>query len=197
LALPLAGRLSGTCNAARLAAEHCGGTIVVVDSRRVSAALGLLVLRAAEAAADGMDLGQLVPAVESWIDKTNIFVAPQNLDAIRRSGRLHGVKGLAASLLGVVPVLSLADDGAIHSASVARLQTGARAAIEARLRSLVETCRVRSWAVVHANASEAAEAWARELTSIMGSEPLFVTDAAPALGIHAGPGTLGVAVMRE
>lgn len=197
LALPLAGRLSGTCNAARLAADRCGGTIAVVDSRRVSAALGLLVLRAAEAAADGMDLGQLVPAVESWIDKTNILVAPQNLDAMRSSGRLHGVKGLAASLLGVIPVLSLADDGAIHSAGVARLQAGARATIEAQLRGLVETSSIRSWAVVHANAPEPAEAWARELTPIMGLEPLFVADAAPALGIHAGPGTLGIAVMQE
>ncbi len=197
LALPLASRLSGTCNAARVAAERCGGAITVVDSRRVSAALGLVVLRAAEAAEDGMSIDQLAAAADSWIDKTNILVAPESLTAIRRSGRLHGVKGVAASLLSVIPVLSLADDGAIRSAGVTRFQAGACAAIEAQLRDLVKTNRVRTWSVVHVNAAEAAAAWVRDLTTIMGSEPLFVTDAAPALGIHAGPGTLGVAVMQE
>lgn len=194
LAIPLSSRLSGTCNAARMAA-HRVGDVRVVDSRRISAALGLLVLRASRAIHSGVELGEIARAVSLWIPKTIFLAVPRNLDTLWKSGRLHGAKGFAARFFGAIPVITFDDSGSLVRAGVARLQAGALATAAERLAELSAGKKIWGWAVVHANAPEAASAWAAELRSVLGQPPLFVGDAAPALGLHAGPGTLAVAVM--
>ncbi len=195
LSLPLASRLSGTCNAARTAARRAGGTVQVVDSRRVSAALGLLVLRAAEAIRSGMALGDIVSALEDWIPKTRMLVAPERLDTLWRSGRLHGAKGFIAKMLNVIPVVTIDDAGDLARAGMARFQSGALELITGQIEKWAANADVWGWALVHAHAPSAAASLAVRVERIIGLRPRFVGDAAPALGLHAGPGTLGVAVM--
>ncbi len=195
LAIPLASRLSGTCNAARTAAARVGQAVRVVDSRRVSAALGLLVLRAAEAVRSGAAFGDLMPALGSWIPKTHMLVAPKTLDTLWRSGRLHGAKGFVAKLLNVIPVVTIDEAGDLARAGLARFQSGALDVMTHQIQAQVANTEVWGWAVVHAHAPAAAASLAARVERICGVRPRFVEDAAPALGLHAGPGTLGVAVM--
>ena len=86
--------------------------------------------KAAEAAARGADVDDVVAVAESAAARVKLLVAAPNLDGLLRSGRLHGMKGLAARLLGIRPILTIGPDGKAASDG---MYFGARRGIAALL----------------------------------------------------------------
>jgi len=66
-----------------------------------------------------------------------------------------------------------------------------------RIQQFVGTKRVQSVAVVHTNAPEAAAQLQATVAEIYPATPMYVSDAGPILAVHVGPGTLGLAVLRD
>jgi DegV family protein with EDD domain len=160
--------------------------VSVVDSRTAAAAQGLVVLVAAAVGAAGGSAEEIRTAALSASARTGLVAALDGIDHVRRSGRVSSVALGLAEHLGIRPVFQLRD-GSVERLGVPRSERSA-------LRRIVQEAWQRGArtaersAVFHAACPERAEA----LRAMLGGSD-FVTEFSPSMGIHTGPGVVGVA----
>jgi DegV family protein with EDD domain len=174
---------------AALAAAVAERRAVVVDSRSAAAAHGLVAMAAAEVAASGGTEAQVVRAAEEASRRAELVGVLDTLEFIRRSGRVPSVALDLAERLGVRPVFRL-DGGRVERLGVPRSPEAAlrRVRREATVRGLSDAGRS---IVFHA----ANEERALELRTLLGGDAM-VAEFSPSMGIHTGPGVVGVAWLR-
>ncbi len=195
LSVHLSGKLSGTLDTARLAANRLGNSMIrVVDGRQLTTGLGLVVLRAAEAIAEGADAAAAAALVEALAPRTEVLVAVQSLDAMVRGGRISPLKGYFARTLGLVPIISVDRDGRSCLRGKAFSFEGAVDRILRRLARQTRRLSPERWAVAHACAEEAARELADRAASILDKPPTYLMDTSPIIGAHAGNGSVCVSV---
>ncbi len=167
----------------------------VIDSRNISASQGLIVMRAAEAINLGRSQEDILESMEEWIDKTKIYVDILSLKYLVRSGRVSPLKGTLAKLLNLKPVISINAEGRTVSFGKSFSRSRNMKKIVQNLKNMAESNKIWHYAIVHVKCSSKADIYAESLTSIFGKPPAFIEEVAPAIGVHTGIGTLGVAVM--
>jgi DegV family protein with EDD domain len=195
LSIHLAGAVSGTLQAAERAARQVDSRrITVMDSRTVSAAQGLVVLAAAEAIEQGLELPAVIERARAAAAAARIFVGVPTVEFLVRGGRVSRTRGLAARLLDLQPILTLDRDGRPIVAVRAR---GRRARVE-RLVGLAAEAAARygrpRFAVAHADAIESARGVEGALRGRFPQAEILVEEVGPVLGTHGGPGAVAVAV---
>ena len=198
--------ISGTCDAAELAAQDAPIPVTVLDSGTLAMALGYAALAGAGAAADGAAAREVAGLVERRAAASSAFFSVDSLDYLRRGGRIGAAQALLGSALAVKPLLTVSD-GVIQPYE--RVRTRAKAV--ARLQELACAAGVSAaapaggsgvgidLAVHHLDAGAAADELADQLQIALGSagvrvEELVVSQVSAVLGVHVGPGTLGVVV---
>lgn len=189
----LSAELSGTYEAALLAARESPVPVRVVDSRTLAMAMGFPVLTAAEAAADGASAEDAATAAEKRAGATSGFFYVDTLEYLRRGGRIGAAAALMGAALAVKPLLHVSDG---RVAPLEKVRTSARAisrleeiALEAAGEGSVDV------AVHHLASPDRAEALAerlRERLPHLGE--LYVSEVGAVIGAHAGPGLLAVVV---
>ena len=106
----LSAELSGTVEAARLAAAEVGDDrVTVVDSRSTGMGLGFPALAAAAAAAEGADLTGVRAAAVDAVERTTIFFYVDTLEFLRRGGRINTAEALLGTALSVKPIMHMPD----------------------------------------------------------------------------------------
>ena len=190
----LSAELSGTVDAARLAAAQVGEHIVtVVDSRSAAMGNGFAVLAAARAAARGDDTGIVAAAARDTAAATRTLFVVDTLEHLRRGGRMGHAASMIGTALSVKPVLHVVDGRVVP---LEKVRTAARALVRLVQRG-VETAAGRPVmvAVHHLAAPERAERLAAELEQrIPGLRELYVSELGAAIGAHVGPGAVGLVV---
>jgi DegV family protein with EDD domain len=196
VSVQLSGAMSGTVEAARLAAADVGGDITVIDSRSVGMGMGFAVMAAAEAAVAGGDSGAVVEAVTRTLAGTQAIFYVDTLEFLRRGGRIGAARAMVGSALAVKPLLCLRD-GRIEP--LERVRTSARAL--ARLEEIAEQLagdNAVSVAVHHldapARAAQVAEAIDNRLSKV---DTIITSEVGAVVGAHTGPGMLAVVVCRH
>lgn len=129
VSIHLSAELSGTCEAARLAAAEAGLPVRVVDSRMVGMALGYAVLAAVEARDAGQQLDEVAAAAERRAAAASGFFYVDTLEHLRRGGRIGTARALLGSALAVKPLLHL-DAGRIEPLEKVRTASRAIARLE-------------------------------------------------------------------
>ncbi|WP_030256355.1 MULTISPECIES: DegV family protein [Streptomyces] len=189
----ISGELSGTVEAARLAAAEAPVPVRVVDSRLVGMALGYGVLAAAEAIAAGQGLTEAAEAADRRAAGTSGFFYVDTLEHLRRGGRIGAARALLGSALAVKPLLHL-DGGRIEP--LEKVRTASRAI--ARLEEIaVERAGEREVDITvhHLAAEDRAEPLAERLRArVPGLRELYVGEVGAVIGAHVGPGLLAVVV---
>ncbi|MFC7402272.1 DegV family protein [Citricoccus sp. GCM10030269] len=112
IAIHISGKLSGTVEAARLAARESLIPVTVVDSQTTGFALGTVVLDAVIAAGLRVGPEQLLSSIDAATQDSAVYFTVPNLEQLRRGGRIGAMAGLLGTLLHVKPVLTL-DDGMV------------------------------------------------------------------------------------
>ena len=107
LSIHIASTLSAIADVARLAAKETKVPVTVFDSGQLTLGTGLLVLAAAEAAAAGLALADILPKLEDQAARTHCFAALDTLEFLRRSGRLTRFQSSLGALLQVKPLLKM------------------------------------------------------------------------------------------
>jgi DegV family protein with EDD domain len=187
--------ISGTFEAAnqarqRLVDEGKGGErIRVMDSRSAAGGMGLTVLGASAAAANGADADAVVARAEETREALKMWFAIDTLEYLRRGGRIGGARAWIGSALKIKPILTLEEE----ITPIERVRTRARS-----LERLRDYARQRhesgadGWVVQHIQDEETASALVDDCREIFGCEPVFVSEIGAVLGAHVGPGLLGV-----
>ncbi|KJK58426.1 DegV family protein [Saccharothrix sp. ST-888] len=189
----ISGELSGTYEAARLAAGEAGIPVRVVDSRLVGMALGHTVLAAARALEAGLGLDETVAAATARAATTSSFFYVDTLEYLRRGGRIGAARALLGSALAVKPLLHLSG-GRIEPLEKVRTASRAIARLEELAVEQAGTAEV-DIAVHHLAAEERAEPLAERLRErVPGLRNLYVGEVGAVIGAHVGPGLLAVVV---
>lgn len=103
-------KASSTHAYAKEAAKSFPGKVYVVDSKALSSGQGLLVMKAADFATQGMSAEEIVEKVVALAPKVNTSFIPDTLDYLHKGGRCSAVSMYAASLLKIHPMIAM-DDG--------------------------------------------------------------------------------------
>lgn len=190
----LSAELSGTWDAARLAAAQVGEHVVtVIDSRSAAMGTGFAVLAAVRAAQEGADLRTVADAARTTAAGTRTLFVVDTLEHLRRGGRIGAAASLLGTALAVKPVLHVADGRVVP---LEKVRTSARA-LSRLVQRVVETAAGRpvDLAVHHLAAPERAQRLAGELRQALPQVgALLVSELGAAIGAHVGPGAVGVVV---
>jgi DegV family protein with EDD domain len=198
IAINVAGALSGTVNSGERAAEALEGkkTISVLDSRQVSASLGLVVLRAAEAVAAGKSHDEVMSEVESYSRKAQLLVSVHTLQYFIRGGRVKPMAGRVGKLLNLKPIITLDAEGNAITIKAFSVRQNVAKIVKMIERRHAESP-LRCYAVVHGRNPEGALELAAKIEQAIGLPPLYIEEISPVLALHAGRGTVAVATMQE
>jgi fatty acid-binding protein DegV len=175
----LSAELSGTVDAARLAAAQVGEHIVtVVDSR---------------SAAMGKDMATVAAAARDTAAATRTLFVVDTLEYLRRGGRIGHAASMIGTALSVKPVLHVADGRVVP---LEKVRTTARALVRLVQRGVEAAAgRPVMVAVHHLAAPERAERLAADLEERLPNlRELYVSELGAAVGAHVGPGAVGLVV---
>ncbi len=195
----LSAALSGTCDAALLAAREVrseGIDVLVVNSGTIAMGLGFAVVAAAEAAASGGDAEHVADVARRAASLTTVLFYVDTLEHLRKGGRIGAASALLGTALAVKPLLHVVS-GAIAPLEKVRTTARALARLEELALQAAGTASV-DVAVHHLAAEARAEQLAehlRERTPLLGT--LYVSEVGAVVGAHVGPGLLGVVVSRR
>jgi DegV family protein with EDD domain len=198
LSLHPAASLSGIFNSACVAAKKFPDRVEVVDSGQVSMGTGFLILKAAEAAANGAPIEALRKMVEEARPRVRLVALIDSLTHLAHSGRMSTVLAGIGNFLQIKVLISLIE-GTVSRVGQARTQSRGVAALLEQVRSWGP---IESLAVAHADARQAADDLIPQLEkTIQGfnrslREKTFMIEVTPAIGVHIGPGAVGVIAVK-
>ncbi|WP_395571435.1 DegV family protein [Streptomyces sp. BK79] len=193
VSLHLSAELSGTHDAAVVAAREAPVPVRVVDTGMIAMALGFCAVAAAEAAEAGGTVDEAVTAAEKRAAGTSAYFYVDTLDYLRRGGRIGAAQALFGSALAVKPLLRL-DGGRIEPLEKVRTASKAIARLEEIVADRAGGAPV-DIAVHHLAAPDRASALADRLRDrVPHLADLHVSEVGAVIGAHTGPGLLGVVV---
>ncbi|MHC1774963.1 MAG: DegV family protein [Lentimicrobium sp.] len=199
IAIHLTEKFSGTCfnsqKAAKTVDAEFNKPISVINSKNLSGALGLIVLRAAQAIEAGHSHDEIVAMVSTWVKNTHIFVSVKTLKYMVRGGRVSHFKGIVAKMLNVNPIVSMDEQGASYIFGKTYSQQANMEKVMQHLNSICKGREIWNYIVLHAHNTGAAEWYTNKMTAFTGKEPVSVVNISPVIGANAGIGTAAVAVM--
>lgn len=195
ISIHISSGLSGTLNSAHIAAKEYPGKVHLVDSRSISLGIGQLVQGAAEGILEGLGVQALLRRIAEMRDKMETVFTLSTLEYLHRGGRIGAVKGLLGSLLKVKPIIRVNEQGIYASVGMARSSEKALADIVAALEAAAKGRAVRSMAVAHGAAAEAAAKLQNKLESVFNVAVSLSAQVGPVIGVHTGPGTVGASLV--
>jgi DegV family protein with EDD domain len=194
IVLPLSSRLSMSHDTAQLGARSISEVpIRVVDSRRGAMAQGFVVLAAARAAQRGESLDAVVAAAEKAIDSSGFIFAINTLEYLHRGGRVPVIAAMAGSVLKVHPIMALRDDGTAGILTATRGITKSLHRILSELEKRLEGRELREAAVMHGEVPDLATDLRNMVLDRYKIDPIPITRMTAVMGVHTGPGIVGVA----
>lgn len=195
LCVLISSKLSGTIGSAVQARDLVPeATVEIVDSLSAAMGLGFQVLEAAKAAAEGKSLAECKQVADGNVEKTGVFLTPETLEFLHRGGRIGGGAKFLATALNIKPVLEI-QEGRLEA--VERVRT--RGKVIRRIAELAAE-RVGSHqpvrlSALHANSPADAKLLLDEAAAILKPVESFLSEVSPAIGVHTGPGTIGLCWM--
>jgi DegV family protein with EDD domain len=186
IVITISSRLSGTYANARKAAQELGpDRVAVVDSKTTAGALYLLLAKAREWIDAGLPLPDVVTKVKEAREKTRTFFSVEDMEPLRRSGRLGFVRLSVSTILNIRPILKLTSGG-VNAYGMARGR-------QEQLRSLEDAVAKYQGPVVVQHCR--ADSMASQLTQRLRDKGIPVMERllGPVLAIHLGSGCLSVA----
>lgn len=193
LSIHISSRFSGTFDTARAAARALDGRcrVEVLDSGSASMGVGLAVLAAARAAANGHSMEACIAAARDVVDREQVIVTLETLEFLRRGGRIGRAQAFLGGLLNLQPILTIREG---ETFPLARARTRAKALD--RILDLASEGGVEQAAVMDATTPEDAGYLAQALRERFPAAGIFEGRIGPVIGVHGGPGIVGMAVVR-
>ncbi len=195
LSLHVASGLSAVYNAARLgAAAQNLVPVTLFDSQQITLGAGLLIMLAAEMAAAGRSMAEILDMLNERVNRAYVFGMLDGLEALRCSGRVSLMQFGLGTLLQIKPVMMI-HQGVVSVA--AKIRTRKRS-IQHALELVSGFGPFERLAIIHVHAPEAAEHLRQQAAHLFPQGlPLLTAEITPAIGIHLGLGAIGFACITK
>jgi len=190
-------KFSGMFNSAQVAIEMAKKdipdiAIEVIECTTAAAGMGLVALAAARTALSGSSLTEVVETAREVMRRVSLFATLDTLHYLVKGGRVPKAAGLVNSLLQIKPVFTV-NGGDAHTVALPRSTPSAMKRILKLMGQKVISGQPLHVAVMHADALNEAIALRNRISSQFDCTELFITEFTPVMGVHTGPGVIGVA----
>lgn len=190
----ISSKVSGTVDAARLAAERVDIPVHVVDTLQAGVATGFAAGAAARAVASGASAEVAAAAAQASANSARVLLYVDTLEYLRRGGRIGRAAALIGSALAVKPILTL-EDGEVTPLEKVRTSSKALARVVALGVEAAEACPGDyDIGVLHLASEPVATSVAHSLAQRLGRAEVPVDEVGADIGAHVGPGMIAVTV---
>lgn len=191
----LSSDMSGTFSTANmvknmLTDKYPDAVMEILDSRSNCLELGFAVLAAARAAKTGKSLAEVLAQAHFVMDRSRFLFVPDTLTYLQKGGRIGGAAALFGSLLQIRPILTVVDGKTALLMKVRKKDRALKEIINIFLEDIQQKG-LGEAAIHHINFETEAMQLAKQLQESLGIT-LPVYPIGPVIGLHEGPGTLGI-----
>lgn len=194
-AVTLSAELSGSYNSAQLGKdlwmeehEGEGKRIYVFNSRSASVGETLIACKIEECEEKGMAFDEIVSTVEAYIEGQNTYFVLENLDTLRKNGRLTGIKSFVVSALNIKPVMGATPQGTICQLGQARGMKRALAKMVDQIAADAKGAKNKVLGISHCNCPERAREVERMIKDKIQVKSSFIVDTAGISTMYANDG---------
>lgn len=196
LCVTLSSQLSGTHNILRIMAEEYQGlTIQMIDTKNIGIGSGFLSMYAQELAAAGKSLQQAFEMLSAEVYNSRVFFYVDTLEYLQKGGRIGLVASFIATRLNLKPIISCNKEGIYETVNKCR---GKNQAIEKMIAQAQAHVKGAAHRVCVCNGGSTKEEVKRFIKLVKAAFPdakeFYQTEISPTLGVHTGPGLLGIGV---
>ena len=197
--IPMSSGLSSSCSCAKAAAEDYEGKVYVVDNHRISVTQKASVLKAKKMADDGVGASEIAEYLEKDKYNSSIYVSVENLDYLKRGGRITPAVAAIASILKIKPVLSIQGEKLDSYAKVRgnmyrcemKMLDAIKMDIETRF-SQPDVALLHIGVAGFGITKDPADKWVEMATEAFPNVDVYYDELPASIGTHTGPGTVGI-----
>ena len=174
--------------------EYGEKDIYVFNSRSASVGETLIALKIQECEEAGMDFQTVIDTVEAYIEGQHTYFVLENLDTLRKNGRLTGIKSLVAGALNIKPVMGSTPEGTICQKAKARGMKKALVKMADYVEQETENAREKVLAIAHCNCEQRAKDFEKILLEKMEVKKSIIVDTAGISSMYANDGGIIVVI---
>lgn len=198
-AVTLSAELSGSYNSAILGKnlfleEQPEKKVHVFNSKSASGGQSLIAMKIVECEEKGLSFEEVVSEVEKYIEEMNTFFVLENLETLRKNGRLSRAKALVASALKIKPVMGATPEGTICQLDQARGMNKAIVKMVDHIGEKGINIPEKTVAITHCNCPERAKMLEEAIREKLHPVKIVVMDTAGVSSMYANDGGVIVAV---
>ena len=164
--------------------------IEIIDSKSTGMQLGFAVLAGAKALQEGKSVENIVSIIKAKAENSLMLFIPEDIMYLQKSGRLSKAGAIAASMLNIVPILTV-KNGLPDLFTKIRTRIKAKKAMLSELEQAIQSKEVTDICVVHINNEKEASEMIAAIKEMIDVD-IAISSIGPVLGSHVGPGTVGV-----
>ena len=192
--------MSGTVSSANLIKnmlleKYPTAHIEIVDSRSNCMQMGYVAIEAAKAAASGKSMEEVIDVCTSVINNSRFLFTPDTLDYLKKGGRIGGASALLGTLFQIKPILTVCDG---KTTVFTKVRTKKKA-LDTLVTTLVNDLQGKELGGVivhHINCQDEGLSLAAKIKKQLGVD-VQIDTIGPIIGLHVGPGSIGVAYFTK
>lgn len=193
ISLHLSSGLSGTYQSALIGKSMIDQDdhITILDSKSASYGFGMAVVHAARLAEQGKTVDEIVEGIEHILKSRSLYFIVDDLENLRKGGRIGRASAVLGTLLNVKPILSIDEQGQIYAVEKVRGQKKAMARIVEMMRQELKVDKI-NLALGHTADPQSTEPLLALFKEHYEIGELVLPDIGSVVGSHTGARTLGI-----
>lgn len=195
IALTISSDLSGTYSSAQQAVGMVDFPVELIDSRTTSGALGLAALAVADWRDQQIPLDELVQKAHTLAHRTRAVLTINTLEFLHRSGRVSAARRWIGTALQIKPILHV-NDGRMEPLETVRTRTRALNRMMDIFTGWIDRSQPVYTAILYGDTPEDADVYEEKLRRQVNPAFLMKTIASSAVGVHTGPGAMGLTLLQ-
>ena len=197
IVVTVSSKLSGTYNGIRLVTEEYDDiNFHFFDTRTLGYPQGVIALEISKMIKEDKPLEEILNSLEDIRKRTHGFITFQTLEFLTKGGRIGKVAGTIGEMLHLKPIVSSNDEGELYNYAKARGRKKALSKMKDIVNSYLDKGKCKIW-VLSADADEDAKKFFDDIKGHKNIINISLEEIGAAMGIHTGPGALGVAILEE
>ncbi|MDV4150198.1 DegV family protein [Clostridium sp. AL.422] len=196
IAVTISSGLSGTFNSIRLALEdHPKLTSHVFDTKILAMPEGIVAMEVADLINSGKSFEEIVDALPTIREKITGYYTVNTLEYLIKGGRIGKISGTIGDMLNLKPVVTVNEDGIYYTVCKARGRKQSIVKLTNILKEALNEGPCNVW-VLHGGVLDEAKSILESMKNLDNILSIDISQISPALGVHGGPGLLGLAIQK-
>lgn len=193
-------RMSGTFESLKRAIQDLkekfpGRTITIVDTKGISQGAGVIVEMAANLHNQGKSDQEVKAEVEKFRDRVHTYFTVENLEYLRRGGRLSKFKSFMGTLLNMKPIISVMDGVLVNTENAKGRKSALKRMADIIAKDNIDTS--QEIVLMHAQSRQDSDLLQELVLEKVPMAKINVQDIGPVIGCHCGPGTVGIVYINK